>query len=226
MANHLTAEQIVSFRNRTCSGAQWEIAFEHAEHCTACNEALFTRTERDQAADELISTLRDAYSVVRHLEFEDLWAHSIGNYAGRDQQMIRRHLEICSQCRSDAHEVQAQRTASAHPIGARTKSERAWRIWVPTLSSVASIAVVVLIVWNVRGGHRTTAQLSLEEQRVVESALATGRLDVPPEIRDVIGKEGVLLGPNSKQDRPVLARPLGTAVSSQTPQFEWSGVAG
>jgi len=63
--------------------------------------------------------------------------------------------------------------------------------------------------------------LSIAEGRLIAAALRTGRVEVPAEVRDLIGSTGVLLGDDSPEPgfRPVA--PVGTAVRSGQPSFSW-----
>lgn len=63
-------------------------------------------------------------------------------------------------------------------------------------------------------------------QSLIKQAMDAQRVNIPSAIRDLIGKEGKLLGSSEEQDRFALVSPVGTVIKSARPTFRWQSLRG
>jgi hypothetical protein len=167
MSQHLTLEEIVSFRSGNMPYPEWEKAFEHTKQCVACKDAVYPRAQREQTARDLLSRLENAEN--EHAEKK------------RDARRPR------------------------------------WAIAAPVLGAVAAL-IFIGLVWT--GRH--SVSLTEAERRVVQEAVKNRRIETPPAIAGLRRDAEVLLGRAENSTPARLIRPVGAAVGSTTPAFEWA----
>src|SRR4051794_27893184 len=91
MPDHLTAEQIVSFKSGLLPYPQWLRALQHTQSCPFCKQVMFPPGEQSLFLENVRSKLDNvpgAQALFRHLDFAELWAYASGDYDGRDRLAI------------------------------------------------------------------------------------------------------------------------------------------
>ena len=63
-------------------------------------------------------------------------------------------------------------------------------------------------------------------QQVVKGALMTGRVEMPEEVHELIGKAGAFRGSSSEGNPFTVVSPIGTVIQTATPTFKWHPLSG
>lgn len=228
---HPTEEQLARYRSRSLAPLELLEVSGHIALCDTCRGRLF---DEEQAAAQL-RALRAEFSA--HLEYEQIAAAAEGEVSPG----VGRHLAECASCRAEVEDLGRFRSELSStprapiPMPARKVS---WR-----LPAVAAAVIVVAAgagfrYWHtpvphapapaakVAPGRPAEPPLSAGQSEAVEAALATHRLERAGILDQVISKRGVLLGAPSGTETFDLVAPMGTAVITDRPVFDWKPVRG
>lgn len=157
MPAHLSAQQMIRYRQRTLSPADLIAACDHLAACATCRAGVSDAEHLQSAFDALGPSLhQSAASESTHLTVESLAAYAAGHLAGADLDVVSSHLEICAECDANAvglngAEPAAERSVKVQP---RPKPSLPMRPWAklatrwrqqPIGVLVTALAVVALV---------------------------------------------------------------------------------
>jgi hypothetical protein len=217
---HITAEQSAGYRRRTLSVEELREVDAHLSGCGECRDALFVA----MGGEARLSELR--FECSEHLNYEQVAALAeggLGDASGAE------HLRECVCCRAEVDDLRAFRGQ----LQRKTAARQTYGKWIGIAAAVAVLAGVAL--WNrPMPGPQPVAvsresarpKLSAEHQRLVESAVASGKLERAPILDKLISRRGVLLGDGSESKSFDLVSPLGTVVLEDRPTLQWQPLPG
>lgn len=191
----------------------------------------------------LSAALAAAPDDLEHPAHDQLTALVDGRLDDADREWAEAHLEYCSVCREDVADlVDIRASLAAGPIAAPV-ARRTWLT--PAIGFAAIAAGLALVVWM--GNPLTTPEptpvqealapavppvpvaaaspLTADEQSRVARALASRRLELPPNASLLRGRVGTLLGTTAAPPPLTPSSPVGTAVLDARPPFSWTAIA-
>ena len=233
-AEHLTEEQFNRYRHRTLAPAELLNVDRHIAQCEACLARLWREADALSPLQGLRSQLSE------HLDYEQIVACAEGAFS----EPYERHLAECELCRAEVgvlRDFRAQlsaprRSAAVIAMPVPGRSRRTF-----TLAAIAAGAVLAagLGFWALRRQpppppafelSKTNPipepALSSEQQAMLQSAIASRRLEPAPVLRSLITRRNVLLGSPNEARTFEIGAPLGTAVLTDRPSFRWQAVEG
>ncbi len=244
MRDHLSQGEIVNYRSKSLTPDELVAVDDHLAVCESCRGRLV-----EDVAIRQLGLPAD----VTHLSYEQMAAFVDHDLDDIDTEIVRSHLELCTQCEDEVRDLQRFRTEfSRSPIPEPASEEvqhpeqRGWwwnwlRVGVPSAVAAAAMIAVfvmrtepVLVALNDGGGQVTlyaSGKLSGIDrvpegyQALLRTALESQRVGVPTEVSTLSAGGGVLRG-NPTDERFQLLSPLGTFVETDRPQFRWGAVAG
>jgi hypothetical protein len=233
---HATDTEIGQFRRRTMEPEALVSFTDHVCVCRACRDKLAAGVQPRPIVEGL-EELTD------HVGEDEVQAYVKGVLAPERIQAIESHLNRCVLCRAEIADLRVF-DAPAQP---RRRARAA-------LVALAAAAAVILLAMGAFRAFRSTAapplltladvngpiqvdatgrlaasagsaSLTSQDAQSLRDALTSGTLLIPGSIRDLAGVSGVLMGvPESHALRVV--SPVGTAVLSDRPRFQWSSPSG
>jgi hypothetical protein len=154
-----------------------------------------------------------------------------------DREIVVSHIAVCAQCAEDVRDISDMRGQMAAPPLA---PKHTWKYLVASAAAIAAVLIIAIVLRrpdqristkeissvSAPSASPRDAVLSSEEQSLVASATATGRVDLPANVRALAGTVGQLLGSSASPSVMQPMSPSGTVVANGTPQFSWRAVAG
>jgi predicted anti-sigma-YlaC factor YlaD len=154
VSEHLSAQHIQRFRERSLPPAELLAADDHLAACEACRQ-LLTQDEQAQAA---ITSLRAelqtaAISESDHLVYEQLAAYLNGGLDELDLEIVESHFAVCSACVEEAKELRAYKAEMSTyseteylPTKSLSLKERLATVWrLPAFSIPIQITAIALL---------------------------------------------------------------------------------
>jgi hypothetical protein len=235
-SEHLTAEMVEGYRDRTLGPADLLSVTEHLAVCEECRRTV--------APKHVEGKLVEAFGG-DHVQYESLEAIVLGSREGRG------HIQVCEMCAAELEDLRSfQAGLGVNAPAVRTSG---LRIWAP-LGGLAAVAAVALLAILVRPGENrdnapvtTPKQVTLmasvrdsgrlisldqaggvgglgvlapEERGRIGDVLRTGRLTVAAG-QDLLRTRETLLGESESHVSLSPVAPIGTVVSSDLPTFRW-----
>ena len=208
---HLTDEQWNGYRSRTLSPSELLEIDEHISVCEACRGLAVHPPDLAQ-----IRSLRAELSV--HLEYAEVVACAEGNPSPESTQ----HLLECDLCAAevdDLRQFRAELRTSTRP------STVTIRRWMPAAIAAGVVFAAGLSFWYARPGKPVPAEVverptSPNQRQALNLAAAAHRLERAPILDHLIRKRGELLGVSTGPAFELTA-PMGTAILTDRPRFEW-----
>lgn len=215
---HLTEQEVAQFQQRGMNMAERRELDAHVARCEDCLQRILKPTAQTHLAFTSLTEafMQSADEKPFHLSQEELKRYNNENLDEADRTIFESHLEICSECKSEAAELQTA-SASVPAIGrsdeqveSETKSRWKWfpvfarrpLLWTPARIAVmiAAIGCVLLILalWIQKKPAQTQDQFAQTEQRNNPIGLVTpagGGADAAP--------TGEIAGSNKNESAPV-----------------------
>lgn len=217
MSEHLSDDALRELMTGARSGAALLAADDHLAACAAC------RARGEALSGAAAAGLRPAVGPPEpHLSDDDLQAFVDGALEPAARAAATRHRAACAVCAEQIRDLEAW-------IPART---RPWRLPLAAAAAVLLAVVGPSVWWLMRGAPGGAerlpglASLAAAQQQQVRAALAAGVATPPPLVAELAGRPDVLMGPSPASAPFALVAPLGTAVVSDRPRFEWQPLAG
>lgn len=226
---HLTDEQFAQYHSRTLAPVELLELDEHIALCGACRDRLY----REEQTDSQIRRLKA--ELAGHLEYGQIADCANGSFPPE----VAQHLEECDMCRAEVDDLAQFRaelkSAPRAPIQMPARPIP-WRL----AAAAAMLLAAVLTVWYVRqmpappvgiaAIPRPMAPveppLSVDQSASLQLALSTHRLERAPILDRLISKREVLLGPPADTKGFELDGPMGTAIITDRPIFQWKPATG
>jgi hypothetical protein len=158
MTEHLSEQQIRSYRERTLSAIERMQVSDHVAACEDCRRRLRGEAARLPAAPFLVSELQATLTAEpEHLTFEEMAAYVDGNASPAEREIVASHIETCPQCVGELRELRGFRAMlSTYPQQTLTpdtppsfwaKMRAFWRLPAGqfTLRTALPVAAVLLI---------------------------------------------------------------------------------
>ena len=205
---HLTDEQWNGYRSRTLSPSELLEIDEHISVCEACRGRAIHPPDLAQ-----IRSLRAELSV--HLEYAEVVACAEGNPSPESTQ----HLLECDLCAAevdDLRQFRAELRTSTRP------STVTIRRWMPAAIAAGVVFAAALSFWYTRPARRP---ISPDQRQALNLAAAAHRLERAPILDQLIRKRGELLGVSTGPAFELTA-PMGSAILTDRPRFEWKPLTG
>jgi hypothetical protein len=248
---HLSEEQIVSYRARSLSASEVLSVSDHLLECETCRVRVSEGAGWAGTAAMVRARLTSEAGAFAHLTYEEIAAYADRTPSAAETVRVNEHIRDCAACAADVRDL---RTLKAE-IGesSRLKAVPRWRA-VFALATVAACVLLIAVILRPRptapiaevqpppaeviaDGNR---KITISAQRVVagldglpdpvraavETALAARRIDVPADIAALAAKRDVLLGAPTANRGTELLEPVGVVVESQSPLFRWKPVPG
>jgi hypothetical protein len=226
---HLTEEQFAQYRSRTLAAVELLELDEHIARCGMCRDRLYRQEQTNTRLQRLKSDLDG------HLEYSQIAACAHGSFPPE----VAQHLKECEMCRAEVDDLSRFRaeieSAPRAPIRMPARSIP-WRL----AAAAAVLLAAALTFWYVRQGQAppggiavsptpaTPAEAPLpdDQEQALELATSTHRLERAPILDRLISKREVLLGSPVETPGFELTGPMGTAVLTDRPVFQWKPAAG
>jgi predicted anti-sigma-YlaC factor YlaD len=169
MSEHLSGEQIESYRQRMLSPAELLAVDAHIASCEACRSQLARAEQLAQTFAFLRTDLRaEARAEPLHLSHEQFAAYVENDLDEVDREIVESHLELCPQCAAEVRELRGFKTlvasspprqqAPAPPLSWRQRLRPLWggqALWLRLGTAGAAAAVMLLIFWTTTQRLRT-----------------------------------------------------------------------
>ena len=198
--HHLTATQLVAYRQRSLEPEALLDADLHLEDCAQC------RAQLAPGKAYLAAFLPSTGSP--HLRYEELEAYVDGKLAPNQRSAVVTHLELCPQCQSEADDLaRFRRDFRPPPI---QKSNR--RLFV--IGGLAAAALVAILL------RQPPPKPPDQYAGLVDRTLAAGSIGVPASVLALRGQAGTLRGPAATTF--ALVSPQATAVPETDPGLSWT----
>jgi hypothetical protein len=226
---HLTDEQFAQYQSRTLAPAELLAVDAHIALCSPCRDRLY----REGQAGTQLRRLKADFA--GHLEYDQIADCANGSFPPD----VAQHLKECDMCRAEVDDLTEFRAElKSAPRASIQMPVRGipWRLAV----AAAVLLGAGLTVWYVRQTPapppgiaaipRPVAPaeppLSVEQSEAVQLALSTHKLERAPILDRLISKREVLLGPPAGTNTFDLEGPMGTAVLTDRPIFQWKPAGG
>jgi hypothetical protein len=226
---HLSPQEAAGYARAALPADELLRIDDHLAACADCRARVGASPDGPAAA-----ALRDVLTPVapapEHVSYEQLEGFVDGRLDDYEQATVEAHLDLCGTCAEDLSDL---RNAAGH------RPARPAGRWIGI--AAAGAAAAGFAVWfvlsdapperGVSGGARATSErppdpITPQDRDAIAEALRTGTLPIPSDVRALRGEAGVLMAPGARGReafRPL--RPVGTAVRSGQPVFEWTPVA-
>ena len=182
MSEHLAADQLERYRDRTMSPAELLAADDHLGTCKDC----LNRVSAGEAEQSTFSFLRaglraDAAAETHHLLYEQLEAYVDGAADDVESEVIESHLGMCPSCGTEVDDLRALKAEKTHPE-IRNLSGKAPSLWGKffslwhrpaygiSLKVLAAVVIVLIVGWVVLLPLRRQVDNLRAQVRVLEEA--------------------------------------------------------
>ena len=154
MTEHLTEQQIESFRRRKLSPEGLRTAHQHLAACEMCRTRLGASGQVALAFGAFKRELQQADAEDDHLLYQQLSGYVDDELHEIDREIVESHLEACAVCAAEVHDLRDFKstiTAREHETARKlTRSEQylAWWKWgirPNPIHAAAAAAVIILI---------------------------------------------------------------------------------
>src|SRR5207244_9775107 len=123
MSEHLSLEDLESFRKREIPASQLVVCYDHLAVCEACRAQVGQAVKPRATLSALLTEL--GTEEFDHLEYERVTAYVDGLLEEPEREVAASHLEVCVACRERAHELRVFRVEIAgHPETSPELAER------------------------------------------------------------------------------------------------------
>lgn len=222
MSRHLSADQIAQYRNKTLASSDLLIVQGHIGGCDECRKLLLE-------SGVIVSAVRaiDDQLELPHLSDQQMEDYVDGKLPVDERNSVETHLKRCARCRSEEEDLREFKASfAAEYARAALQSNFSWltaTAAILVISLVAPVGFYTIQLWN----QQRVVDLTLSDERlkVVRKALESQNIEVPSFINTLVGEKQTLMGDEQKLPFDLL-RPVGTAVDSSQPFFEWQPLAG
>lgn len=249
MPEHLSAEEITSYRQRRTPPEELLRVDDHISQCAECRERLFSPSESG-ALDRYLKR-SDVGSQVgprgEHLSYEQLEAFVDGKMSSTTRKVVEAHLRSCQLCADESRDlntfkVELKASAGGTAIGWRPFFGR-WLTLQRIAFAIATAAVIVLAIkvgrWRFGPSKESpsalTAKSSLpgketlevinklpvNEQSAIREAVFQERIKSPDVLGDLRPKQQTLLGDFQENTQFEVLSPVGEVVPDELPVFQW-----
>jgi hypothetical protein len=193
------------------------------------NEA--DKTERVKAGVSALRKSLGTQEPLEHPDHDQIAGYVDNALTSADREILEAHLELCRTCAEDVEDLRS--VQSPVPRAAPTRVHK--RSWYAAAALAAAAAAAIVFFWPGRDAQpppgtapavSSNEGLDADDRERIASAIRTGRVTIPPVISELRGRTGTLLGNAAKPANFSLLRPVGTAVESTQPLFEWTAAAG
>lgn len=207
---HLTFEEIKAHRDRTLTAAA---ALEISDHLVECEEcrATLVRLEHEPVSGEQPSTVT----------YEELADYIDDQLDPPERHAVSEKLARSSQGRRELRDLlEFKREMAAEESGIDFQK------WILPIAAGVLIAAAIGW-WNFQSKQNEIARNLAPELRVTfEDALANRRFILPEIVKNLHGAQEQLAGQSNRSTSGLrLIRPVGIAVATGTPVFQWGGMA-
>jgi hypothetical protein len=180
MREHLTEQQVESFRRRKLSPDGLRTAHQHIAVCETCRARLSTPVQAASAFTAFERELGQEDAEDAHLRYQELSGYVDDELGEIDREIVEAHLETCAECEAEVRDLRAFKSiisAGEHEnVEIPSSSARAlggwshWTNWNPVHAAVAAAMAVLIILTAAffllrnRVSHQGQAQLSPSPQ--------------------------------------------------------------
>lgn len=253
--SHVTDRQIENFLSHSLSPAEWLAACRHLSECETCRESCLRRYDAAlPIRDSLLGLRADLQAAAdEHLTYEQISGLVDGTFDDAEMEIADSHLAVCEDCAREHRELRRFRGTLAQQVGSPRTAGWFWSrtLWAGAGVMATLLAVVLPLGLQNRRIKNDVAELRRARseaerhpamgrdaadpsslalppaiRRLVRDAVATGRLEVSPQIESLRGREGVLLSPAAGGASIRLIAPLGEVVLTPRPEFRWTAPTG
>jgi hypothetical protein len=220
--SHLDAPSLEAYRTRLLDPKALLAAADHLAECPQCRARAAVEAP---AIGHLKQSLEPSH--LSETELEAFAEDSLSDPTACE------HLSECARCREDAYDLRRfVRTRKQMPASwwhLPTWPAAAW------LGLSSAICAALFAGWYFPRVQQTavrkpaalaTAFLPDDWRQPLHKAVATGRLDIPPEVAALRGQRETQLGSSAPHLDVRLVGPLGTGTLTRRPEFRWQPVAG
>jgi hypothetical protein len=230
-SDHITADELVAYQSRALAPDALLRVSDHLAECAECRG----RIRMDSASIAVVN-----------LSYEELVEYLDGDIDPLRRRELSEKLERSSQSRAELEDLRKFRDETTALVpdvdGKILIFPRAITRW--ALPLAAAIAVAAAALWWSTNGREADSAITLRDGNrsisleggdhldglsgipdellpAVATAMRTGKLEIPAEIRSLAGDRAVLAGePNELSEFRVIA-PVATAVRESMPRFCW-----
>lgn len=204
---------------------------------------MSAREEAVRRAHRALEAARGTDETVEHPGYELLEAYVDGRLDARERAEVDLMAAQSSAVAEDLADLKALRDGMRDEPAAAPAPVRRQVVWGRRVALAAGIAAsLALVVWlggrGIGGNHPAqsaeapgataeslppaASNLTNEERTQVDQRIANGKVRVPDAVVALAGETGTLLGPGVTAPTFGPVAPLGTAVLSTRPTFQWS----
>lgn len=253
MPEHLSAEEITSYRQRRTPPEELLRVDDHISQCAECRGRLFSPSESG-ALDRYLKR-SDVGSQVgprsEHLSYEQLEAFVDGKMSSPTRKGVEAHLRACQLCADEARDlttfkVELRASGGGTAIGWRPFFGR-WLTLQRIAFAIATAAVIVLVIkvgkWRFGSSKESPSaltaksslpnkemlevinELPVNDQSAIREAVFQERIKSPDVLGGLRPKQQTLLGELQENTQFEVLSPVGEVVPDELPVFQWKPMA-
>ena len=223
---HLSDEQLSRYRDRTLTAVELLDLDDHLSACPECRDRLYLERRATSALKGFRADLTE------HLAYADVVSCSEGN--GKPH--VLNHIRECPTCQAEVMDLSRFRTelveTPRRPIELPVKPWVRYRI--PLGIAAAVLVIAGASTFAVRRSANTEQAQAVTpasqpdqaippaERQLLQQALATGRVERPGVLDNLIRARGTLLGQGSPKRRSPCSNPSGRPCSTDRPVLRWT----
>lgn len=252
MPEHLSAEEITSYRQRRTPPEELLRVDDHISQCAECRERLFSPSELG-ALDRYLKR-SDVVSQVaprsEHLSYEQLEAFVDGKMSSPTRKGVEAHLRACQLCADEARDLNTFKVElKASAVGTKGWGPffRRWLTLQRIAFAIATAAVIVLAIdvarWRSGPSKESPSvltaksslpnketlevinQLPVNDQSAIREAVFQERIKSPDVLGGLRAKQQTLLGELQENTQFEVLSPVGEVVPDELPVFQWKPTA-
>lgn len=155
MTEHLTEQQIESFRCRKMSPEGLRAAHRHIAVCEMCRARLSTPGQVAFAAAALEREIQQADAEDDHLRYQELSGYVDDALREIEREIVESHLETCADCAAEVRDLRnfksiiTAKESDSIELPSRSERSRArwnlWARWNPVQRAVAATGIILLL---------------------------------------------------------------------------------
>ena len=227
--NHPSEVELSGYRERTLTPEALLRVTAHLAECEDCRSNLRSATRSGAALAELRQALDNHLSPAQIQEFVD------GELGAEERPGVEQHLTWCDDCHADV-EALREFAKTQRPRVVAFPARGWWMaaaaavllaaaglgMWLRRPVEIASLNDAgVRISLDSKGRLKGLSGLSAEQMKSIRGVFEGATLQPPAELGELQPQRGTLMGSAAVTSFRLIA-PVGTAVRSATPEFQWT----
>jgi hypothetical protein len=225
---HLTDEEIRKYCEQSLTAQRLVAADLHLSECDGCAKRLqeLSTASIQKAVRNLHQDLQDTAREDDHISYEEMEAYADGKLDDVQLEIVRSHLEVCSQCKTESQDLGSFRNSFISETGQASGRVIPWRRSVAgaILRIAGAAAAIAIVVWAATLPMRDRIkglEAQLKEANKENAQLAMKNSELQTEIAKLKPSQTPLIASLKDSGSVVGIDQKGhiTGITSSSPQF-------